>query len=50
MDDKPISDLYLKDYRRLFGVILQKSTLPGGSLRDAITGGLNAAMLKYGKP
>ena len=43
MDDKPISDLYLKDYRRLFGVILQKSTLPGGSLRDAITGGLNCS-------
>ena len=41
MDDKPLNDFYLKDYRRLFGVVLQKTTLPGGSLRDAIAGGIN---------
>ena len=41
MDDKPLEDFYLKDYRKLFGVVLQNTTLPGGSLLNAVTGGIN---------
>ncbi|WP_114992556.1 peptidase domain-containing ABC transporter [Synechococcus sp. UW179A] len=39
MDTKPIEDFYVKDYRRLFGVIPQKSSLSAGSIRDAILAG-----------
>ncbi len=39
LDTKPIEDFYIKDYRRLFGVIPQKSSLSAGSIRDAILAG-----------
>ncbi len=41
LDGFPINKLRVKEYRQIFGVILQKSILPAGSLRDAISGGLN---------
>lgn len=41
IDGSPVDDIFIKDYRRLFGVILQKPSLPAGSVRDAISCGLN---------
>lgn len=41
IDGSPVDDIFIKDYRRLFGVILQKPSLSAGSVRDAISCGLN---------
>lgn len=41
IDGCPVDDIFIKDYRRLFGVVLQKPTLPAGSIRDAISSGLD---------
>ena len=41
IDGIPIDDIFVKDYRRLFGVILQKPSLPAGSIRDSISSGLD---------
>ncbi len=41
IDGVPVEDIFVKDYRRLFGVILQKPSLPAGSIRDAISCGLD---------
>ncbi len=41
LDGVPIEKIRIKEYRKSFGVILQKSILPAGSLKDAISAGLN---------
>ena len=41
IDGISVEDVFVRDYRRLFGVILQKPSLPAGSIRDAISGGLD---------
>ncbi len=40
VDGIPIPQLYIRSYRRLFGVILQKPTLQAGSIRDALSCGI----------
>ncbi len=40
VDGIPVHQLYIRSYRRLFGVILQKPTLQAGSIRDALSCGI----------
>ncbi len=40
-DGVPIDKIRIMEYRKAFGVILQKSILPAGSIKDAISAGLN---------
>lgn len=40
VDGTPVDQLYIRSYRRLFGVILQKPTLQAGSIRDALSCGI----------
>ena len=43
VDGSPVDQLYIRSYRRLFGVILQKPTLQAGSIRDALSCGIEYA-------
>lgn len=40
VDGIPVDQLYIRSYRKLFGVILQKPTLQAGSIRDALSCGI----------
>lgn len=40
VDGIPVNQLYIRSYRHLFGVILQKPTLQAGSIRDALSCGI----------
>ena len=40
IDGTPVDQLYVRTYRRLFGVILQKPSLQAGSIRDALSCGI----------
>ena len=40
VDGTPVDQLYVRTYRRLFGVILQKPSLQAGSIRDALSCGI----------
>ena len=39
LDSNPIDSIYTKAYRRLFGVVMQNTILPAGSIKDAICSG-----------